>query len=152
MIVGHSFCTLLMDRATAGLKFTLCAVTIILRLCGRAKDATLSTTIALVDMVSEVVDGVLLPSVSSEFRPMGLLGFSRVDRVILVTKLVVLFLRRVGSFVLVTVFLILTLVSFFGNFFSPVGVSVMGTIIPGGREIGTGDLLSDISRAFLFTK
>lgn len=92
--MSRSFYALLISQTSTNLSFALYTMVVVLLLYNETGSTTLSASVTLVSVMSRMLSGLLLPSVSDQFKLPNLLKFSQLVQLVLVVGLLVFFIKN----------------------------------------------------------
>ncbi|KAB2332075.1 MFS transporter [Cytobacillus depressus] len=149
--MNRSFYALLFSQTSTNLGFALYTMVVVLHLYNVTGSTALSATVTLISVLARMMSGIVLPSISDHFRPNHLLIFSQAVQLILLSGLFILFLQKLNTVILITIFIVLAFISFFNGFFSPVKGTIVKVIVPEHARVKANSLLSSVDQTFLFS-
>ncbi|MBY0157953.1 MULTISPECIES: MFS transporter [Cytobacillus] len=148
--MNRSFYALLVSQTATNLGFALYTMAVVLHLYNETGSTALSAAVTLISVISRMISNILLPSISDRFQPVNLLKFSQISQIVLIAGLMILFLQQMKDFMLMAIFLVLALISFFNGFFSPIKMSMVKAVVPKKQRVKANSLLSSVDQTFLF--
>ncbi|MBU8771787.1 MFS transporter [Cytobacillus oceanisediminis] len=148
--MNRSFYALLVSQTATNLGFALYTMAVVLHLYNETGSTALSAAVTLISVISRMISNILLPSISDRFQPVNLLKFSQISQIVLIAGLMILFLQQMKDFMLMAIFLVLVLISFFNGFFSPIKMSMVKAVVPKKQRVKANSLLSSVDQTFLF--
>ncbi|WP_264740434.1 MFS transporter [Cytobacillus firmus] len=148
--MNRSFYALLVSQTATNLGFALYTMAVVLHLYNETGSTALSAAVTLVSVISRMISNILLPSISDRFQPVNLLKCSQISQIVLITGLMILFSQQMTDVMLMTIFLVLALVSFFNGIFSPIKMSMVKAVVPKEQRVKANSLLSSVDQTFLF--
>ncbi len=148
--MNRSFYALLVSQTATNLGFALYTMAVVLHLYNETGSTALSAAVTLISVISRMISNILIPSISDRFQPVNLLKFSQISQIVLIAGLMILFLQQMKDFMLMAIFLVLALISFFNGFFSPIKMSMVKAVVPKKQRVKANSLLSSVDQTFLF--
>jgi MFS family permease len=148
--LNRSFYALLISQTSTNLGFALYTMVVVMNLYNETGSTTLSATVTLISVISRMVSGMVLPIISDRFKLPYLLMFSQMAQLFFLSGLFILFLQELSTEILILIFVLLSLISFFNGFFSPVKSSIVRAIVPEHKRVKANSLISSVDQTFLF--
>ncbi|MEH7523025.1 MFS transporter [Bacillus sp. JJ1503] len=149
--MNRSFYALLISQTSMNLGFALYTMVVVLHLYNETGSTTISAMVTLISVLSRMVSGVFLPSVSDRFQLNQLLIFSQIAQVMLLSVLFILFQQPLDTVIIIFIFSLLAVISFFNGFFAPVKSTIVKAVVPEHSRVKANSLLSSVDQTFLFS-
>jgi MFS family permease len=148
--VSRSFYALLVSQTSTNLSFALYIMVVVMYLYNETGSTTLSTTATLISIASRMVSGMVLPTISDRFKLPTLLMLSQLTQLVFFSGLIILIHQQLSVFILMLVFVVMSFISFFNGFFSPIKSSIVRAIVSESDRVRANSLISSIDQTFLF--
>ncbi|MFE8697616.1 MFS transporter [Cytobacillus sp. FJAT-53684] len=148
--MNRSYYALLISQTSTNLGFALYTMVVVLHLYNETGSTTLSAAVTLVSVIARMGSGIVLPVVSDRWKLTYLLIFAQVTQLLLLAGLFVLFHKKLTVAILVMIFILLSIISFFNGFFSPIKSSLVKVIVPENARVKANSLISSVDQTFLF--
>jgi MFS family permease len=148
--MNRSFYALLVSQTSTNLSFALYIMAVVMYLYNETGSTTLSTTATLISISSRMLSGMFLPAISDRFKLPSLLMLSQLTQLIFLSGLIILIHQRLSLFILVLIFVLMSFISFFNGFFSPIKSSIIRAIVSESDRVRANSLLSSVDQTFLF--
>jgi MFS family permease len=148
--VSRSFYALLVSQTSTNLSFALYIMVVVMYLYNETGSTTLSTTATLISIASRMVSGMVLPTISDRFKLPTLLMLSQLTQLFFFSGLIILIHQQLSVFILMLVFVVMSFISFFNGFFSPIKSSIVRAIVSESDRVRANSLISSIDQTFLF--
>jgi MFS family permease len=148
--VSRSFYALLVSQTSTNLSFALFIMVVVMYLYNETGSTTLSTTATLISIASRMVSGMVLPTISDRFKLPTLLMLSQLTQLVFFSGLIILIHQQLSVFILMLVFVVMSFISFFNGFFSPIKSSIVRAIVSESDRVRANSLISSIDQTFLF--
>ncbi|WP_260631166.1 MFS transporter [Bacillus sp. S/N-304-OC-R1] len=149
--MNRSFYSLLVSQTATNLGFALYTMVIVLHLYNETGSTALSATVTFISVISRMISGIFLPSISDRFRLNTLLIFSQAAQLLLLSGLFILFQLQLTSITMIWFFILLFFISFFIGFFSPVKSTIVKAVVPEHSRVKANSLISSVDQTFLFS-
>lgn len=148
--MNQSFYALLVSQTSTNLGFALYTMVVVMHLYTETGSTALSATVTLISVISHMVSSIVLPTISDRFKLTHLLMFSQITQLVLLTGLFILFQQELTIIILIFIFSLLVIISFFNGFFSPIKSSLVRAVVPEDSRVKANSLIASVDQTFLF--
>lgn len=149
--MNRSFYALLVSQTSTNLGFALYTMVVVMHLYNETDSTTLSAAVTFISIISRMVSGIVLSSVSDRFKLPALLMFSQLAQLVFLSGLFILFFfHELSLAIVILIFIFLFCISFFNGFFLPIKSSIVRAIVPENTRVKANSLLSSVDQTFLF--
>jgi MFS family permease len=148
--LNFRFYALLVSQTATNLAFALYTMVVVMHLYDETGSTTLAATVSLISVMSRMISTIVLPALSDRFKLPSLLMASQIVQLLFLSFLFLLFSQSFSTLNTIFIFIILSVISFFNGWFSPIKSSLVRAIVSEDKRVKANSFLSTVDQTFLF--
>ncbi|ASS70031.1 MFS transporter [Bacillus atrophaeus] len=148
--MSKGYYSILFSQTTTNLGFSLYTMVVISFLFKMTNSTTIASLVTLISIIFRIFGSAILPLITIQLKLHLTLIISQLIQILLLTCLFYFLLRPYSYQTIILVFIIISSISFFNGWFSPLKSALIGEIVPSDKRVKANGLLSTVDQTFQF--
>ncbi|MED0871067.1 MFS transporter [Bacillus spizizenii] len=148
--MSKGYYSILFSQTTTNLGFSLYTMVVISFLFKMTNSTTIASLVTLISIIFRIFGSAILPLITIRLKLHLTIIISQLIQMLLLICLFYSLLRTYSNQTLILVFIIISCISFFNGWFSPLKSAIIGEIISPDKRVKANGLLSTVDQTFQF--